>query len=63
MDWNKNREKFNLLREAFEPISDIQMKACDFPNLDLKYIESGTTEKTVKLDLRCEYLMDQYFKL
>lgn len=63
LDWNKNRERFNVLREAFEPVFDIRMKACDFPDLDPKFIEPGTTVKTVKLDLRCEYLMDQYFEL
>lgn len=63
MDWNENRRRFNQLREAFEPVFDIRMKACDFPSLDLSFIEPGTTVKTVKLDVRGESLINQYFEL
>lgn len=62
-DWNENRERFNHLREAFEPVFEERAKAFDFPELDVSNIESGTNVKEVRLDLRAEKLIDRYFEI
>lgn len=62
-NWNENRERFNQLRKAANPVLEIRMKACDFPELDLKLIDAGTVVKTVALDGRGENLINRYLAL
>lgn len=62
-DWNLNRGRFNRLREVFDPVFEVRMKACDFPELDLTNVESETIVKTVELDIRGEELIQRYFDL
>lgn len=61
-NWNENRLRYNRLKEALEPLMNIRSEAMDFPELDLTYIIPGTTVKTVNLDMRGEYLIDQCLK-
>jgi transcriptional regulator with XRE-family HTH domain len=58
-NWNENRLRYNRLKEALEPLINIRSEAMDFPELDLTHIIPGTTVKTVNLDMRGEYLIDQ----
>lgn len=61
-NWNENRLRYNRLKEALEPLMNIRNEAMDFPELDLNHILPGTTVKTVNLDMKGEYLIDQCLK-
>ncbi|GEM_PF-988288 len=62
-DWNLNREKFNSLKKSLNSVLEIKNKAFNFPELNSKTIESGTTIKTVHLDMRGEELIQRCLEL
>ena len=62
-DWNLNREQFNLLRQALNPVIKLREKALDLPDLDLSGLECDITVKTVTFDVRGEKLIDECLEL
>lgn len=63
-DWNKNRERFQKIKEALDPVLDARGKFFDMPELDLECIASNEIiVKQVNFDMRCEILIDRCLKL
>lgn len=58
-DWNINREKYNKIQKALDPVLDERMHSFDFPDLNLEYVAKGTYLKEVILDVRAERLINE----
>lgn len=62
-NWNENRMRFNRLGEALKPIMEIRSDAMNLPELEINSIMSGTTVKTVNLDIRGEALIERCMQI
>lgn len=62
-DFQENRRKFSALKEALKPVMDIREKALEFPDIDIRNIEPGTTVKKAVLDLRADDLINKVLNL
>lgn len=58
-DWNMNREKYNRIQKALNPVLTEREHSFDFPYINIENIPRGTTVKEVLLDVRAERLINQ----
>lgn len=56
-DWNENKKRYDNLTNALRPVLDVRDEALYFPDIDISSEQSGTTVKSVKLDIRGEKLI------
>ena len=61
-DWNINREQYNRIQRALNPVLEERNHSFDFPDLNLDSIPRGTTVKEVLLDVRAERLINEALK-
>lgn len=58
-NWQDNHYQFKLMQKALNEVLDEKNKALDFPELNSNNILSGTTVKTVRLDIEGEQLIQR----